>query len=131
MKNYNFFSNRDAVGAILMYDVTNRITFDKLDMWLNELEINGNKPNMAKMLVGNKIDRPDRQVAREEGLNFARKHRMLFVETSAKTSENVMNVFEEIVRKIVETDNLWDRNSYRPNVNLNEGNGAAGTFCSC
>ncbi|XP_063709682.1 ras-related protein Rab-18 [Culicoides brevitarsis] len=122
---------RDAVGAILMYDVTNRTTFDKLDMWLDELEINGNKPNMAKMLVGNKIDRVDRQVAREEGLAFARKHRMLFVESSAKTSENVMNVFEEIVRKIVETDNLWDRNSYRPGVSLSDGSGAAGSYCSC
>jgi len=121
---------RDAVGAILMYDVTNRITFDKLDMWLNEVEINGNKSNMVKMLVGNKIDRPDRQVAREEGLNFARKHRMLFVEASAKTSENVVHVFDEIVRKIVETDNLWDRNCYRPGVDLMEGESYNG-FCSC
>lgn len=83
-----------------MYDVSNRTTFDKLEMWLNELEINGNKPNIVKMLVGNKIDRPERQVTREEGLTFARKHRMLYVESSAKTSENVYNVFEEIVRKV-------------------------------
>lgn len=114
-----------------MYDVTNRITYDKLDMWLNELEINGNKPNMIKMLVGNKIDRPDRQVSREEGLLFARKHRMLFVEASAKTSENVMNVFEEIVRKIVETDNLWDRNAYRPGVDLNDEGTSNNGYCSC
>jgi len=121
---------RDAVGAILMYDVTNRTTFDKLEMWVNELEINGNKPNIVKMLVGNKIDRAERQVTREEGLVFARKNRMLFVESSAKTSENVINVFEEIVRKIIETDNLWDRNSYRPDVSLNEG-GRSNSSCAC
>lgn len=132
-----------------MYDVTNRTTFDKLEMWLNELEINANKQNIVKMLVGNKIDKSERQVSREEGLVFARKHRMLFVESSAKTKENVINVFEEIVRKvrilqfllencflfnlfqIIETENLWDRNAYRPDVDLTGSSNEASSRCSC
>lgn len=48
---------RGAQGAILVYDVTSRETFNKLDIWLNELETFANKPNIVKMLVANKIDK--------------------------------------------------------------------------
>ena len=41
-----------------------------------------------------------REVSREEGLKFARKHRMLFIEASAKTKEGVQCAFEELVEKV-------------------------------
>lgn len=91
---------RDAQGAILVYDVTKKDTFQKLESWLNELEIYGTRNNMAKMIVGNKIDQPDRSITRDEGFRFAKKHRMMFIETSAKTSEGVKDAFEEVVRKV-------------------------------
>lgn len=47
---------RDAQGAILVYDVSNRNTFVKLETWLNELELYSTKSNIVKMIVGNKID---------------------------------------------------------------------------
>lgn len=92
--------SRDAQGAILVYDVTNRNTFDKLSIWLNELETYGTKSNMVQMVVGNKIDGTNRKITRDEGYKFAKKHRALFIETSAKTSENVNNAFEEVVRMV-------------------------------
>lgn len=91
---------RDAQGAILVYDVNKRSTFQKLDSWLHELEIYGTRPNMVKMVVGNKIDVQSREVSREEGFKFAKRHRTLFLETSAKTSEGVKEAFEEVVRKV-------------------------------
>lgn len=42
---------------ILVYDVTKRSTFAKLDMWLNELETYSTRTDIVKMLVGNKIDK--------------------------------------------------------------------------
>ena len=48
---------RGAQGVILVYDVSNRNTFTKLDMWLNELDTYSTKTDIVKMLVGNKIDR--------------------------------------------------------------------------
>lgn len=51
----NFY--RGAHGAILVYDVTNRGTFDKLDNWLNELDAYSTRNDIVKMLVGNKIDK--------------------------------------------------------------------------
>lgn len=101
----------DAQGAILVYDVTKQGTFQKLDSWLNELEIYGTKQNLIKMVVGNKIDQTNREVSRDEGIRFAKKHRTLFLETSAKTSEGVKDAFEEVVRKILETTDLWERRS--------------------
>lgn len=110
-KVFNHFFFSDAQGAILVYDVTKHGTFQKLESWLNELEIYGTKSNMIKIVVGNKIDQSIREVSRDEGIRFAKKHRTLFLETSAKTSEGVKETFEEVVRKILETTNLWDDHS--------------------
>lgn len=99
---------RGAQGCILVYDVANRATFTKLDNWLNELETYSTKNDIVKMLVGNKIDKEKREVSRDEGLRFARKYRMLFIEASAKTREGVQCAFEELVEKILQTPGLWD-----------------------
>ncbi|XP_015278659.1 PREDICTED: ras-related protein Rab-18-B-like [Gekko japonicus] len=99
---------RGAQGVILVYDVTRRETFVGLESWLRELEMYTTKQNVVKMLVGNKIDKPDREVDRKEGLQFARTHSMLFIEASAKMKEGVQGAFEEAVVRILQTPELWD-----------------------
>lgn len=128
---------RDAQGAILVYDTNKRHTFQKLESWLNELDIYGTRPNMAKIVVGNKIDVDRREVSREEGLRFAKKHQTIFVETSAKTAEGVGDAFEEVVRRILETEGLWDRRygaAGDGSVSVNGGGATAGQNagnCAC
>ena len=86
--------------------------------------------NMAKMVVGNKIDQPNREVTRDDGFRFAKKHRTMFVETSAKTDEGVKDAFEEVVRKILETDGLWEsRHGSAGVVDLNS-NESKPSYCS-
>ncbi|XP_060111622.1 ras-related protein Rab-18-B-like isoform X1 [Heteronotia binoei] len=99
---------RGAQGVILVYDVTRRETFVGLESWLRELEMYTTKKNVVKMLVGNKIDKADREVDRKEGLQFARTHSMLFIEASAKRKEGVQSAFEEAVVRILQTPELWD-----------------------
>lgn len=108
------------------------MTFQKLESWLNELEIYGTKPNMIKMVVGNKLDQSHREVSRDEGIRFAKKHRTLFLETSAKTAEGVKETFEEVVRKILETSHLWDNHSVDASrIALNGGEDHEGaSYCS-
>ncbi|KAF4106587.1 hypothetical protein G5714_012577 [Onychostoma macrolepis] len=125
---------RGAQGVILVYDVTRRETFAKLDNWLNELDTYCTRNDLVKMLVGNKIDKEDRELEREEGLKFARKHSMLFIESSAKTRDGVQCAFEELVEKILQTPGLWENVHKTRGVALSElsetGQGGCGGYCS-
>ncbi|XP_068274967.1 ras-related protein Rab-18-B-like isoform X3 [Nyctibius grandis] len=118
----------------LMYDVTRKDTFAGLESWLNELEMYTTKSNTVKMLVGNKTDKPDREVERREGLQFARKRSLLFIETSAKTRDGVQHAFEELVIKILQTPGLWDKSAKKRGVQLMESSaqqdkGLCGAYC--
>ncbi|VVD04926.1 unnamed protein product, partial [Leptidea sinapis] len=97
----------DAHGAILVYDASEPKTLAKLNEWVEELQVYSTKKNIVCLVVGNKIDKP-RMVSREAGQAFAQKHRMLFIESSAKTQEGINLAFEELVQKIIETPGLWE-----------------------
>ncbi|CAF2364783.1 unnamed protein product [Rotaria sp. Silwood2] len=114
---------RGAHGAILVYDVCNRDSFQQLDRWIAELDTFSTKLNIIKMLVGNKIDcENSREVTRDEGAKFARKYSMLFIETSARTREGVQIAFEELVQNILQTPSLWrnEQMSKRNTIYLND-----------
>ena len=72
-----------------MYDITRRETFNHLTRWLEQARLNGN-PNTSIMLVGNKSDLEERRVvSSQEGAKFAAENNLLFLETSAKTANNI------------------------------------------
>jgi len=128
---------RGAQGAILVYDVSSRESFTKVEDWLNELETYSTNHDLIKMLVGNKCDKEgERMVSKEEGQKCARKYQMMFIEASAKTKEGVHVAFEELVEKIIQTPGLWaqDRKSIRvAGGGAGEGEGGqggCGGYCS-
>ncbi len=88
---------RGASGGVLVFDVTRRRTFIVLDEWLKELENAINK-KIPLVLVGNKIDLPDRVVNPKEGHEFAEAHGMPYIESSAKTGESIVDIFEELAK---------------------------------
>eukprot|EP01061_Rhynchopus_euleeides_P042042 TRINITY_DN73454_c0_g1_i1.p2 TRINITY_DN73454_c0_g1~~TRINITY_DN73454_c0_g1_i1.p2 ORF type:complete len:208 (+),score=82.20 TRINITY_DN73454_c0_g1_i1:88-711(+) len=93
---------RGATGALLVYDVTRRETFDHLQSWLTDARDNSNT-NMTIMLIGNKCDlEAKRQVSKEEGEKFAKENGLVFMETSAKTAHGVDEAFVSTARMIYE-----------------------------
>jgi len=93
---------RGAAGALLVYDITRRDTFNHLTSWLDDARQHANS-NMTIMLIGNKCDLDARRaVSFEEGQQFANEHGLVFLETSAKTAANVEEAFINTARKIYE-----------------------------
>ncbi len=91
---------RGSIGGILVYDVTNRESFANLARWLEETRSYSND-KISLMLVGNKSDLADKRVvSQEEGAEFAKRHQLMFVETSAKTNSNVELVFSMLTEKV-------------------------------
>ena len=99
----DFYS--DADGYAFAYDITDRKTFKNILLWKGILDQAGISPEGVKMiLIGNKSDLADTAldvVSTEEGEAFAREHGMMFIETSAKTPENVQMCFTDLASDIV------------------------------
>lgn len=88
------------MGALLVYDITNRKTFESVERWLKELREHADS-KIVVMLVGNKCDLTEaRQVDVEEGTACAAKFDLLFLETSALNSTNVEESFKTVLTEI-------------------------------
>ncbi|KAK4487092.1 hypothetical protein RD792_006407 [Penstemon davidsonii] len=91
---------RGAVGALLVYDVTRRPTFENALRWLKELR-DHTDPNIVVMLIGNKSDlRHLISVSTEDGKDLAERESLYFMETSALEATNVDNAFTEVLAQI-------------------------------
>ena len=91
---------RGSSGGLLVFDVTRRRTFIVLEEWLDELHKAINK-QIPLVLVANKTDLPDRVVEPSEGREFADKHGMPYIESSAKTGEGIVDIFQELAEVLV------------------------------
>ncbi|CAA7043155.1 unnamed protein product [Microthlaspi erraticum] len=93
---------RGALGALLIYDITRRTTFDNIKKWLLELRGFAN-PDTVVVLVGNKSDlRQSREVDEEEGKTLAESEGLYFLETSALENVNVEEAFLVMIGRIHE-----------------------------
>ncbi|MFX1568702.1 MAG: GTP-binding protein [Promethearchaeota archaeon] len=90
----------NAEAGILVFDVTRKDTFDKLENWFKEIkEVS---TTISLILVGNKIDLEDeRVVSAEEGENLAQKLNLSYIETSAKTGENINDAFKMLALQMI------------------------------
>ena len=94
---------KKAEGIILMYDITDKKTFEAIPKWMEDIEENkGN--DFPIILLGNKIDLSEkREVSKENGEELAKKFGIKFYETSNKDGKKVKEIGLELINKIAET----------------------------
>ena len=122
---------RGSHGAFIVYDITNRDSFENVPRWLTDVK-SSDRSDIVCILIGNKSDLNNREVSREEGQKFADSYGMTFFETSAKTGENVeasMISCLTQIEKLIEEGKFDKRpppESYLTNDESEKKNG-----CSC
>ena len=91
---------RGAVGALLVYDISKRLTFENVERWLKELRTHAD-PSIVVMLVGNKCDLKHLQaVLTDDAKSFAEQNNLAFIETSALDASGVDVAFQNILTEI-------------------------------
>ena len=138
---------KNSVCACIVYDITQKNSFENVKSWIEDCKKQSPK-TVFLVLIGNKLDlEKQRQVSYDEGEEFARKNNMLFFETSAKTGENIENVFLTSAQKIADNieNGLYDLSNdscgikmgfnnnnnitLNKNRNVNAGNNNNGGCC--
>lgn len=110
---------RNAQVAVVVFDLTDRASFDRAKHWINELQtyceganiqVRGrgdkadDKPGLLMLLVGNKLDllvSTPRAVSSADIDELVKEHKFVYTETSAKTGENVKELFEDLIAKLL------------------------------
>lgn len=100
---------------MMVYDVTNRESFESIENWLKEVNIHAG-PDVVKLLVGTKTDKEGRVVATEEGQTLASKMGVRFIEVSAQSGENVEQAFVDLAVEIMRQQ--VNQPQVRPNMLL-------------
>ncbi len=111
-----------AQGIMIVYDVTNKKSFDDLKFWVESINLQSKLTedieNMPIILIGNKIDIPNRVISKDTALNYAKEHNFDYYETSAKTGEGVDTAIKDLVKKVM---SFIDKKNTRDNLKLNQG----------
>jgi small GTP-binding protein len=90
---------RNAIGALLVFAVDSDSSYADLDAWLSDLRQSSN-PSAVILLVGNKTDVGDRQISEDQAREFAMRHELEYIETSAKSGSGVEDAFVRLAQRI-------------------------------
>ena len=86
---------KGAKGALIVYDITRKNTFDNIDKWITDLKLNDDK-NICIIILGNK-----REINKNDGIKKAEMYKTAFLETSALNGDNISKAFDELIEQIV------------------------------
>ena len=90
---------KGANGVLLIYDICNRKSFERVDFWLKELKEYNRIDELFVCLVGNKIDLEDKRViSNEEGEKYAKVNNINYFEVSAKSGKGVSELFNKAIK---------------------------------
>ena len=122
-----FMKNTDI--ALIVYDITNRKSFEELTNWIYSVNQSNNNKNVIFGIAANKSDLYEKKVIdKKEGEEFAKNNNALFFETSAKDYDSVENVFLTLSEEYIKNqekekkpfENIVDSNISSVNGNVND-----------
>ena len=95
---------RDVCAVLLVFDVTNPMTFYNLPFWLNEIKMHKSCRNHDHpiLLIGTKIDKRYRKISKEQALHFAENNNLLYVEINALECDTMDNIMSQLTSRILE-----------------------------
>ena len=99
----NFYKKSDII--FLIYDVTDKKSFESIQQFYEQIK-NETSEKIHIILLGNKIDKEGRQITKEQGEKLAKELGMIFFECSAKTGENINDIFDKIIEKYNDNENV-------------------------
>ena len=89
-------------GFLIVFSVANKKSFELINYWYESIQEVIDIKKKVLILIGNKIDLPDREVSNEEALEYAKAKNMKYFETSAKTGFGIKEAFKELYQDIYE-----------------------------
>lgn len=120
------------MGIVLAYDCTDENSFANVRNWIQQIKMHASE-SVAKVLIGNKCDRPDKKVSAEQGEALSRELGIKFFESSAKNNINVQEVFFYIAKDIKDKrmgETLGTTTSIRVNPGQQQSKPAKSSCCS-
>ena len=120
---------KGAKGALVVYDITSKISFENIDKWMLEIKEKSSK-DLKLMIIGNKCDLKDgRQVSNEEAMKKAEDTGIALMETSALDSTNVKEAFHDLLKemykeisaKIAKVEESFNDNKEAVQLETNDG----------
>nr|AFZ78864.1 Ras family protein [Coptotermes formosanus] len=122
---------RNALGVILVFDITDRKSFDSLPKWLRDAKSDAD-PDCVVLLVGNKSDlAKERNVSQEEAENYAKTNGLDYMETSALNSDGVREAFEKTAGELLRKSKLKPPSKPDSSNVIINPSGAPKGKCSC
>ena len=120
-----------AQAYILVFDITDRETFENIPMWIENIEKEEKTRliSVPKILVGNKSDLTNRRhVSYEEAVEFAHKMNSEYIEISVKENEKINSVFEKICKQI-RVDNTGNMEIFQKGYKRSKGKRVGNLYC--
>ena len=108
-------------GFLLVFSVNNRKSFELINYWYDSIKDVIDIKRKVIILIGNKIDLPNREVTNAEAVSFAKSKNIKYFETSAKTGFGIKEAFRELYQDIYDLFKS-SKEKTENNIDLNEGN---------
>ena len=112
---------KGADGIVLVYDVTDEASYDKIRDWMDQILSNTQQDDIGLVLLGNKCDIEPRSVTEEMGKKMAEELKIDYFETSALNGQGIKEAFENLTRDIMKKRGVGDGNNSGHRMSLDMG----------